>query len=448
MKTLAMRSIFMMITALFLVLHPVSAQKGAEDGSKYGHGQDSINCLMNLSLYKEFFKHNNYNDAIRSWRKVFKDCPNSSLSMYVDGVKMYKKFISGEKNPDIVESYIDTIMLIYDRRMEHFNDEANVLGRKAIDLLKYRKSSIDAVEDSHDYLKKSLELDPEHASDAVVILLINTSISLNKAGRLDQDATIADYFEASEVIDAELAKNSKSARWNRAKKTVDEFILDAGILTCDALNKYYEPKFESNKEDVDFLNKMIDFYYGSGCDRSDMYVAASEQLYKINPSHESAYKLARLLVAKEEFNRAVKYYEEAVAADVDNETKAQYYYELAQVTRVLGDVCKAIEYGREAVKNNPNFGNAYILLGDTYVESRDNLGEDFEKRTAFWAAADKYIKAKNVDASVTDEANKRLNDYAPLYPDNEACFFRSLKEGDSYEVKGCINEYTTVRPRK
>ena len=27
-------------------------------------------------------------------------------------------------------------------------------------------------------------------------------------------------------------------------------------------------------------------------------------------------------------------------------------------------------------------------------------------------------------------------------------FFRDLKDGDSYQVKGCINEYTTVRSRK
>ena len=109
MKTLTIRSITIAAVA-FLMLLPAKAQTGASEGSKYGQGQDSINCLMNLSLYREFFKHNNYNDAIKSWRKVFNECPASSQNMYVDGVKMYKKFISGEKNPDVVEAYIDTIL--------------------------------------------------------------------------------------------------------------------------------------------------------------------------------------------------------------------------------------------------------------------------------------------------------------------------------------------------
>ncbi len=447
MKTLTIRSITIAAVA-FLMLLPAKAQTGASEGSKYGQGQDSINCLMNLSLYREFFKHNNYKDAIKSWRKVFKECPASSQNMYVDGVKMYKKFISGEKNPDVIEAYVDTILMIYDQRIEYFNDEANVIGRKATDLLRYRKDKLESIEEAYGYLAKSIELDPEGARDAILILFMNTSVSLHKAGILLQNQTINDYFTASEVIDEKLDRNPNNRRFLRAKENVDDLIMDEGILTCEALNQYYDPRFEKNKNDEAFLNKMIDFYYNSGCDRSDMYVKASEQLYLIQPDHESAYKLARLLVAREEYDKASKYYLEAINGEGSNEQTGKYYYELAQITRVEEETCKAIEYAREAAKKNPNMGDAYVLLGDLYVESRENLGDAFERRTAFWAAADKYIKAKNVDPTTADVADKRLSDYASQFPDSEECFFRTLNDGDAYHVKGCINEYTTVRSRK
>ena len=445
MKTVTFTTLFILLMAFAQM--PVMSQKGVEDGSKYGQGQDSINCLMNLSLYKEFFKHSNYKDAINSWRLVFDECPASSLSMYVDGVKMYKKFLSQAKNPAVAEGIIDTIMLIYDRRMEYFQDDANVLGRKATDLLRYRKDDIKSINEAYGYLGKSIDLAPSEARDAILILFVNSSVSLYKTGNIEQDQAIDDYFTASEIVDMQLAKNPSNKRFEKAKKSIDDFMLDEGILTCEALNVYYEPKFEANKTNADFLNKMIDFYYNSGCDRSDMYAKASEQLYATNPAHGSAYKLARLFVAKEIYDKATQYYIEATNGDAQGETLAQYYYELAQITRVQGNVCKAIEYAREAVKNKPDYGDAYILLGDAYIESRESLGDDFEQRTAFWAAADKYIKAKNVDASTSAEANKRINDYASQYPDGEACFFRTLKDGDSYLVKGCINEYTTVRSR-
>ncbi|MFC2090442.1 tetratricopeptide repeat protein [Bacteroidota bacterium] len=447
MKRVNFRSIVVLVFSM-LVFAPAISQKGVEDGSKYGHGQDSINCLMNLSLYSEFYKHKNYNDAIGPWRRVFNECPAASEKMYVDGVSMYKQFLSGEKNPDVADAYVDTIMMIYDRRMEYFNDEGNVLGRKATDLLRARRNDIEAIEEAYGYLTKSIDHDPSAARDAIVILFVNSSITLYDADRLDQNQAIKDYFKVSELVDFQLGKNSTNRRWLNAKKSIDELMLKEGILTCEALNNYYEPKFEANQNDKEFLNKMVDFYYTSGCDRSDMYVRASEKLYEVEPSPESAYKLARLLVFKEDYDKAISYYQEAVTADVDPETKGQYFYELAQVVRINGDPCKSIDYAREAIKNDPNMGEAYILLGDLYIETRESLGEDFEVRTAFWAAADKYIKARNVDPEVSDVANKRLNDYANQYPDAEACFFRSLKEGDSYQVKGCINEYTTVRPRK
>ncbi len=445
MKTVAIRSL--LLTALaFLMLDPAFAQKGIEDGSKYGHGEDSINCLMNLSLYKEFYKHNNYRDAIGPWRKVFAECPASSQNLYVDGVKMYKSFISKEKNPEVISGLIDTIMLIYDRRMEYFDDEANVLGRKATDLLRYRKDDPNAIEEAYGYLKKSLSLDPEGARDAIIILLVNSSVTLNKTGNLDQDKSIEDYFQASDIIDGHLSSDPGNGRWQRAKKTVDDFMLESGILTCEALNKYYEPKFDANQNDEAFLNKIVDFYYASGCDRSDMYAKASEKLYEINPSAESAYKVARLFVVKEQYEKASKYYLEATEGDVDSKTKATYYYELALVTRVQEQICKAIEYSKEAVNLNPDYGDAYMLLGDLYIQSRTSMDDEFEQKTAFWAAVDKYIKAKNVDPALTSEANKKINDYTGMYPGREACFFRELEPGDSYLVKGCINEYTTVRP--
>ena len=46
-----------MVTALFALSLSATAsfaQTGASDGSRYGHGQDSINCLQNISIYSEY----------------------------------------------------------------------------------------------------------------------------------------------------------------------------------------------------------------------------------------------------------------------------------------------------------------------------------------------------------------------------------------------------------
>jgi hypothetical protein len=105
----------------------------------------------------------------------------------------------------------------------------------------------------------------------------------------------------------------------------------------------------------------------------------------------------------------------------------------------------AIEYAREANRLKFDYGKAYILLGDAYVASRENLGDDFQQRTAFWAAADMYQKATSVNPDLREEANQKLAECRGLYPNKEDIFFRDLKDGDTYLVGGCINGYTTIR---
>ncbi len=445
MKTKALKTIFLATISLLFAL-PAFTQTGMEDGSKYGKGQDSINCIKNLSLYREFFKHSNYRDAIAPWRVVFGTCPASSERMYVEGITMYRSFIDAESDPVKKEQLIDTMLLIYDRRAEYFGGEGNILGRKGIDLLRYRRDDVNSVSDAYDYLKRSIELEKNKSRDAVIVTFMSASVTLNQKGKLDDNQSIEDYFMVTEIVDGLL---DKSSRWPKAKANLEELILSSGLLTCEALDRYFEPKYEANKNDRAFLENVIKFYSSAVCDRANIYVNASEQMYKLDPGPQSAHQLAVLFIAKSDYIKAAEYLGMAVAGDgLDDETRAEWYYELAVVCVANKDYCDAIVWAKEAIARNPNHGKAYLILGDAIIFSRENLGDDFEQRTAFWVAADKYTRAKSVDPSVTADANKRINDYASQYPNHEEVFFRDLKDGDSYQVRGCINEYTTVRSRK
>ena len=441
----SLRTLLLIIFTILFALPAVSTS-GTDWVTRYESQEDSMECLINISIYREFYKIDLYKDAIGPWRKVFNECPSTSERMYVEGVQMYRKFIEEAPEGPEREALIDTLMLIYDRRMEHFGGEGNVLGRKGRDLLNYRRNDMDQVYQAYEMLKRSIELDQKESTDAVMILFISASISLNKAGKIDDNQAIEDYFMVTGLLDQLVGKSS---RWDRAKATIDENELNSGILTCEALNRYYEPIFEQNQENKEFLEKVITFYTASGCDRSDIYVAASEKLYQIEPGPESAHNLAILFIAKNDYQKAAGYLEEAVQGEeIDPATKALWYYELAVVSSANGEYCKAIENAREAIDLKSDYGKAYIILGDAFIASRENLGDDFQERTAFWAAADMYTRAASVDPSVADEARRKLNDYASQYPDREDIFFRDMNEGDSYRVAGCINQTTTVRGRK
>ena len=90
-----------------------------------------------------------------------------------------------------------------------------------------------------------------------------------------------------------------------------------------------------------------------------------------------------------------------------------------------------------------------MLIGRLYVQYNRSISEvEFEQNTAYWAAVDKFIQAKRVDPTVTEEADKLIYTYSAYFPTLENAFFHDLSEGQEYVVPGWINERTRVRLRK
>ncbi|MEN8201501.1 MAG: hypothetical protein ABFS28_02825 [Bacteroidota bacterium] len=402
--------------------------------------------MKHLSAYREFVKYEIYEYALQPLWDALTDCPASSERMYIDGVTIYRSLIDASQEGPGREGLIDTLMLIYDQRMEYFGGEGNVLGRKGRDLLNYRGTDIEQVEKAYAMLKKSIEMEGLQSKESVLLLSVSSSIRLNKMNILDDNQVIEDYFEVIGILDQ---LDGKSSRGEKTRARVDEIMLKEDILSCEALDLHFDARFEQSKNDKTFLKKVITFYSASGCERSDIYAAAFENLYRMEPSPESAHDLAILFITRNDFQNAAMYLKEALQDEnPGGETRAEWNYELAVVSSANKDYCKAIDYAREAISLKSNYGKAYIQLGDAFIASRDRLGDDFQQRTAFWAAADMYEKAALVDPSLEAETRQKLTDYSVQYPNQEDVFFHDIKDGDSYLVKGCINEYTTVRSRK
>ena len=159
MRTILLKASFLVILSILLSTLSFS-QKGIEDGSKFGHGQDSINCMKNLSLYFEFYNHKNYNDAIVFWRQVVKECPAARVSTFGYGIEMYKYFLENATDPALKTAYCDTIMMLHDQRIKYFGEEGKVLGIKGVDLLRYRRTEgTEIIKKGYEILKKSLEFE-------------------------------------------------------------------------------------------------------------------------------------------------------------------------------------------------------------------------------------------------------------------------------------------------
>lgn len=413
---------------------------GQEKGSIYG--DDSATCRNNLSTMSEFVKIKVYEYAYEPWRYCFNHCPGASRNIYIQGESIVKYKIDEAKTPEEKEAFIDTLMLLYDLRIQYFNQEGKVLGKKGIDLLKYRR---DAVEESYGYLKKSVELDKNTVDEAVAATFMTTSTVLFRTGKIQADEMISNYLMTNQYLESQ----NQTASVVMARESVERSFAESGAADCDALIKIFTPKYEANKQDLETLKKITELLKNAKCQKSDLFASASESLFAIEPSATAGANLGIVFADRKEFSKAIEYYTRAIELETDNVTKSKYYYQLAAIAMEQRNLTQVRDNCKLSIQFNPNYGEAYLLLGNAYALASSSCGStNFEKASVYLAAVDQFNKAKSVDQSVTERANEMINNYSRYFPNTEDAFFEGYTDGQTYTIKCWVGETTTIRTRK
>ena len=447
-------------TFLSIAGNPVIDNNPQDDGSKYG--KDSATCVMKLSLYREFYKqwkqsdykNASIHDALKSWRWVYQNCPRSTENVYVDGAKMYGFEISMTKDLKKNATLIDTLMMIYDRRIEFFpihyksgaSQEGEILGRKGVDLYQVNP---DRYKEVYEILGKSIALEKANSEGPIFIYYFRSLTRMAKSGETDTAAIVDAYDILSDYIDSNIEKYTKSGntkeieQWENIKGNIE--ITFEPFANCTDLVRIYQKKFDATPDDIGLLKKITKLLDKKECVEAPLYFKATINLYKIEPSAESAYLIGKMMLLEKKYEEAIPYLEEA--SKMDNESKAyNSLMFLAEDYLNLERYSSARQVALKAAALNPTAGAPYVIIGDSYAASAKDCGtDDLTTKVAYWVAVDKYNQAKRIEPDLSEKMNVRIATYQKYFPPTELLFFHNLNEGDSYKVECWINEETTVR---
>ena len=451
------------IIAFFALTSSVAmAQKGVEDGSRFGHGQDSIDCLSNISLYTEAVKVKNYADAYPFWKKVFTDAPFARMDTYTNGATILKNFIAGTKDMEERKKYAEELMAVYDQQIQHL-DKLNLLLKNPVKEFKVKGNK------AHDYItyypgmdvNKAYEMLTEvveqgKAANDYFIMGDFMKVSTAKFKKEDahREQLIQDYLTASELINkiAEAANNSTSAQKDRlikavatTKENVDAYFINSGAADCEQLEAIYAPKIEENKENLEYLKKVVSVMGMLSCTESNAYYAASEYAHHIAPTAETAAGCAYRYFKRGDIAKSIEFFDQAIQLDSVAANKAEYYYKAAVILNSDKQLGKAKSYVVNAINLNGQKGAYYILLANIYAAAPRWNDDSNLNSCKYFVVLDKLYQAKRVDESVAEEANKMIAAYSTHTPAVEELFFLGYKKGDQVKVGGIINETTTIR---
>jgi len=404
--------------------------------SKYG--TDSVACIENLSLFREYYKQKNYVDALKPWRWTFNNCPKSSGNIYKNGPKIYKERIKVDKENKA--AYLDTIMMIFDQRIQYFGKEGYVLGLKGYELvIADKKRSAEALS----ILDKSITLDGNNADFRAVFGYMKAIVNLEKNGEKTKQDVLEAYARISEVIDYNIVNDSKVTKYfiQYAEKIENLF---TPYANCEDLVTLFSAKFDPATEDVSFLKRVTKVLEKKECTNEQLFFDASSRLYELDPSASSADKMAKMSIAKGKYSDAIEFAAKAIEMEEVENQKAIYYLGLADAYRNAGSFLLARNAVYSALELRSGWGEAYLNLGNIYISGAKNCGGDFEKSTVYWVAIDAFSRALS-DEDTKARASKGINTYSKYFPTKETCFFNGVEAGKSHTIGCWINKATTAR---
>jgi len=440
---------------------PVEAQPVVEE-------EDPViteECVMNVSLFHESVKNKMYADAYEPWWEVYTTCPNANKSIYTDGAKIIEALFQATSDPAEKERLANLAVQLQDKRIRFFGNDPKyptnyILGEKGLAYIDFFGDT--KMSEARECLRKSVEALGAQSKITVLVKLVDASYALYKQ---NPDALaeqfIADYEMAANALGEQAANtNNKNAEVaGKQKDYVDNIFAISGAADCSKLDAIYDAVVKENLTNLDMLTKVAKLYKRVRCTESDVYFAACEAAHKLQPTQESAAGCASMAAKKGDIEQAVAYYDQAIKlAMVEDELEdvADYQYNVAYYYyNNLKRYPEARKYALASISTlqglglNKGQGRCYIIIGMCYAATQlhgnDPKGRILNK-TVFWAAVDKFVKAKQVDPSVEAQATEFINMYKKHFPTKEERFdLPNEFSGDTYHVGGWIGETTTIR---
>ena len=437
----------------------VNAQKSGYDPVKapFGHGEDSVNCRLNLSLMQTSAKAEAYDSALKPWMDVYESCPASSKNIYIYGPRIFKALYGTATDAAKKKEYLDKTLEIYDTRLKYFGEDdarGTILAYKVYDYMELMGEKTDQSV-VYQWLGEAINEMKGNMSplDAYSYYMVaSLSQYLNDNSKKDQ--YLKDYFAVVGYVDLAIAQ-AKSANdqanadyLGMVKDGIVKGFVNSGAGDCKTLTEYYADQVEPNKANKEFLNEVINALGSVGCSETDLYFTASEYLYHLEPSAGAAIGLANKSLRDKDYETALKYYEQAAELETDKSKASDYMMQLAGIFSNQRNFAKAREAANDALNYNPANGEAYILIAQLYASSANNIFSEPEKAgLVYLAAVDKLQKARAVDPSVAAKANSLINRYSAAFMDTETAFMMGFKAGESVFIPGWIGENTTIRLR-
>lgn len=439
MKRILARASGLTAAALLLILGASGLARPALAQSEQVSDQDKA---VHYSLYYEDFKNQNFQSALPNLKWIIEKAPGYPRSddrNFERLIETYTGLAEQTEDPQTSQAYLDSALVWYDEAVTILNehdievDEVQWKIRKGRFIQENQAELGDDAPSVAAVYREAFEMGGCEVDPYYVRVIID---DLARRGEKQEAVDMTDEAEACYAENAEMVSYLNEVRNNL-------------FTSPEERMTFLEQRLEQNPDDVDIASELFDIYLR--LEYRERAAELGDRLLELQPSARTFRRLGELHLADGDADRAIEYYERALEMpDVEDSVRRDVLFNLGVAKQQDGALAEARRYFRRALEIDPNFGQAYIAIGDLYATAVSDCGSfEREDRAVYWLAVDYYERARSRDPSVASQADQKIATYRRSFPDQEALFFKGWEPGQSYRVDyGCyswIGETTTVR---
>lgn len=430
------------VTAITLLILVVASIGPAMPALAQGEEISDYEKRMNYSLYFESFRNEDYQAALPYLKWVIEhapDLPRSDDTNFERLIDAYAGLARQTDDPDTRKAYLDTALVWFDESVRMMEELALEFSEVQWQLRKGRfvqeqgqALGEDAPSLAPIYLEAfemgGCEIDPYY----VRIVIDDYVRSARKQMAVDMNDRAAECYAEN----AEMMSYITQVRNNL-------------FTSPEERMTFLESRLEQTPEDVEIASELFDIYLE--LQYREEAAELGERLLELAESAVTYRRLGELHLQDGNTEQAIEFYERALEMPIATDgVRRDILFNLGIAKQQDGALSEARSFFRRALEIDPNYGRAYIAIGDLYATAVSQCGTfEREDQAVYWLAFDYFLRAKAIDQNVAAQADQKISAYRQSLPNQEALFFKGWEPGDTYRIDyGCytwINESTTVK---
>lgn len=369
------------------------------------------------------------------------EAPSLHVSLYIGATGTYEDLAEATADPVQQLAYQERVMEVYDKRIEYFGNEGEVLNRKAFAAYKFFKNNKAKYPELIELFAKANRLNGIDAFDNNLVAFMDIIRRYKLSGGEISDKEVLDYYyELGDIIDKKIEAGQGDGVI-KGGEIIDQIIVEIVKLDCNEIEKTFGPKMQQDPTNIKAAKKLFHQLLTGKCTDSPLFYESAKVIQESEPTYGIARILAARRAAEGDYESALGYYSQALDLTDENSKKAETLVDMAKVYSTRGEKSLAKGHAVKAIGYDQNLTEAYNLIGNLYYHSYEDCKEGVSRvkdRAVFIAAYDMYRKAGN--ARGMEEAKNQ-------FPSIGEIFEEGMQEGDKIALSCWVKESVVLQKR-